>query len=479
MTAELNSPPVSEYCEPARQTNTSARQLCDVLVVGGGVVGCAVTRRLALAGAHVILAEKEADILEGASKGNSAILHTGFDAPPNSVEQGCIADGYREFLEIQSRLNLPLVKTGAMVLAWDHEQAARIDAIVAKAHANGVKDVAEISTDAARAQVPALGTGFTRAVHIPGESLLDPWSTPLAYLHQALAHGAEFLHHCEVHTGEFDGNRWRVATSQGELQARWLVNSAGLYGDQLHHQLIGEPRFRIRPRKGQFLVYDKSANQLTDTIILPTPQETTKGIVICPTIFGNLLVGPTAEDQESRADASVDTATLSRLKSVGESIVPGLKEHSITGVYAGIRPATDARDYQLEADSKRQYLCIGGIRSTGLSAALGIARRAAKLILGDQSAADTPDSIQWPSVPQISEAGQRDWMRPDNGGIVCHCELVTRREIKNALLGPLPARSLSGLKRRTRATMGRCQGFYCSAELSELTQGHLDCPLGI
>ena len=225
------------------------------------------------------------------------------------------------------------------------------------------------------------------------------------------------------------------------------------------------------------MVYDKSAGGMTGTILLPVPSETTKGIVVCPTVFGNLLVGPSSEEQDSRDNNEVDTAVLEMLKSVGEGVLPGLNSHGVTAVYAGIRPASESRDYQVHTDRERQYLCLGGIRSTGLSAALGIARLACRTIYGDGHGFPPPEDIRWPRVPQISEAGERDWMRPGNGGIVCHCELVTRREIENALSGPLPACSLAGLKRRTRVTMGRCQGFYCSAELSEITAGFLEQPM--
>ncbi len=449
----------------------------DVLVVGAGVVGCAVTRRLALAGAKVALVEKASDILEGASKGNSAILHTGFDAPTGSVEQACVAEGYQEFREIHRRLNLPLLETGAMILVWNDQQASRIDEIVSKAHANGVTDVAVIDAGAARTRVPTLGPGLLGAVLIPGECLVDPWSTPLAYLRQALAHGAKFRRDCEMHQGHFDGELWQLSSNQGNFHTRWLVNCAGLYGDTLHNRLMGQPPFRIRPRKGQFVVYDKSARTLTDTILLPVPTEATKGIVVCPTVFGNLLVGPSSEDQDSRDDTSVDTNTLKRLRQTGERILPSLKAHDVTAVYAGIRPATGLRDYQFLVDRKRKYLCLGGIRSTGLSAALGLAQLATRTIINDQAVAVIPDNVHWPMVPQISEVGERDWMRSDNGGIVCHCELVTRREIHKALQGPLSAKSLGGLKRRTRATMGRCQGFYCSAELSDITAGHFTAPM--
>lgn len=451
----------------------SSRPLCDVLVIGAGVVGCAVTRKLALEGARVILVDKEQDFLGGASKGNSAILHTGFDAQPGSIEQACIAAGYQEFKEIHHRFNLPLVQSGAMVLAWDEIQAAKIETIVANAHVNGVNDVTAIDAKTARARVPALAQNLKGAAFIPGESLIDPWSTPLAYLHHALAHDARFVNQCEVQTGNFEGEHWRLSTSQGEIHARWVINCAGIYGDILHKQLTGESDFRILPRKGQFLVFDKSANPLTDMILLPIPTEISKGIVVCPTVFGNVLVGPSAENQESRDDASVDSDILAQLKSVGEKVLPQLSQHEVTAVYAGIRPASQSKDYQIHLNANRQYLCIGGIRSTGLSAALGIAQMAAAKIFSFLSVSPPATKIQWPTVPQISEFGERDWQRPGNGGIVCHCELVTRREIQAALESPIPVKTLGGLKRRTRVTMGRCQGFYCSAELSEMTADQL------
>ena len=464
--------PLAVNTNPPPQDRT-----CDVLVVGAGVVGCAVTRRLALEGARVVLAERAGDILEGASKGNSAILHTGFDAAPGSVEQACISEGYREFREIHGRLGLPRLESGALVLAWDEHQAERLPDIVLRAHTNGVSDVEHIGADTAAALVPGLGPGLRSAVRVPGECLVDPWSTPLAYLLQAQAHGAGFLNHCEVREGHFEGDRWRLSTSRGELRARWLVNCAGLYGDILHRRLIGKAPFTIRPRKGQFVVYDKSAGRMSGTILLPVPSETTKGIVVCPTVFGNLLVGPSSEEQESRDDTGVDREVLKRLMSVGERVLPGLKGHGVTAVYAGIRPASESRDYRILADRERHYLCLGGIRSTGLSAALGIARQACRTICADGHGYSRPERIRWPRAPQISEAGERDWMRPGNGGIVCHCELVTRREIEDALKGPLPISSLSALKRRTRVTMGRCQGFYCSAELAEITAGLLEPPM--
>ena len=199
--------------------------------------------------------------------------------------------------------------------------------------------------------------------------------------------------------------------------------------------------------------------------------------MVCPTIFGNLLVGPTAEEQDSRSDTSVDADELAALVDRGTEILPGLKQHSITATYAGIRPASEHKDYQIKWYAEQNYCCVGGIRSTGLSAALGIAAYVYRQYLDNGYRHEAPADRVWPQVRSIAEPGMRDWKLPGNDGVVCHCELVTRREILQVLDGPLAPGSLAGLKRRTRVGMGRCQGFYCTAELCELTEGRLaqDC----
>ena len=240
--------------------------------------------------------------------------------------------------------------------------------------------------------------------------------------------------------------------------------------------LTGQSSFEIRPRKGQFVVFDKSARGLINSILLPVPTEITKGIVVCPTIFGNLLVGPTAEEQVSREKADVDSQVLKDLIAQGNRILPALQHHAITATYAGIRSATENKDYQIEWQHDLNYCCVGGIRSTGLSASLGIASFVFRQYSdsGNQHAA--PENLSWPKPAAIAESMQRDWQKRGNGGIICHCELVTRREINEALTGSIAPASLAGLKRRTRVTMGRCQGFYCSAELSEMTDGLFQQP---
>jgi glycerol-3-phosphate dehydrogenase len=449
----------------------------DVAIIGAGVVGCAIFRRLSLGSAKTILIEKGADILSGASKGNSAMLHTGFDATPESVELACIRSGHAEYLAIQKQFNLPLLETGGLLVAWNEAEREKLPAIVDQAHRNGVADVRLATADEVRRREPHLAAGAFGGVVIPGEHIIDPWSAPLAYALQGLAHGGALVRNIEVNGGDLSAGRWRLATNGQIIEARIVINAAGNYGDLV--EAIARPSpFRIKPRKGQFVIFDKPAARLIRSSILPVPSERTKGVMVCRTIFGNILVGPTAEDQEDRADAGVDAVQLATLIEKGRRILPALTGETVTATYAGLRPATQFKDYQIEALPDRNWITVGGIRSTGLTGALGIAQHVAGLFAQHfGKLADNAAPIATP-VPNLAEHLPRPCQQPGYGEMVCHCELVTRAEIEAALTGPLPAGDLGGLRRRTRCMMGRCQGFYCSARVAELAAGRLpDVPV--
>ena len=440
----------------------------DIAVIGGGLVGLAILRRFAMAGVSAVLLERGADILSGASKGNSALLHTGFDAPTGSLELACMQAGYAEYLDIRESLNLPLVKSSALVVAWSAEEEAKLGGIVAKAHANVVSDVRHVAHDELRRLEPRLSSEARAAVLVPGEHVIDAWSAPLAYAHQALAHGAVILRDAEVTGGDFTNGQWTLASKAGPVTARIVINAAGNFGDLVEAIARLSP-FTITPRRGQFVVFDKDAAKLVGAIILPVPTERTKGVVLFRTAFGNLAIGPTAEDVTEREVAATDTATLERLKARALAMVPALEGVGVNAIYAGLRPATEHKDYVIEALPHRGWITVGGIRSTGLTACLGIAQHVAGLYKSHVGALpNTPDPI-WTPVPNLTEERPRPYM--DGGEIVCHCERVTRGEIVAALEGALPAGDLGGLKRRTRAMMGRCQGFNCSAHVEALFRG--------
>ncbi|WP_428031380.1 NAD(P)/FAD-dependent oxidoreductase [Ancylobacter sp.] len=466
--------------EPALHESHDARFIdsFDIAVIGAGVVGCAVVRRLALAGAKVVLIEKGSDILSGASKANSAILHTGFDAPPGSLELDLIKAGREEYLTLGPSLGVAVVKTGALVCAWNDNEADKLDAIAAQGRANGISNLSLLSGPAARATMPGLSERLVAAIEVADEHIIDPWTAPLAYLTQAVALGARFLRTAELVEGRFDGE-WHLSTTAGMLKARAVVNTAGLYGDIVDGRLGFTPEFEIRPRKGQFVVLDKAAYAHVPRIVLPVPTEITKGVVVCPTAFGNVLIGPTAEEQDDRVRATVETHALEALLARGAEIVPALAGMPVTAVYAGLRPASEAKAYRVFCRPEKRAVTLGGIRSTGLSAALGLAQHAARLIEGFGLSLSPVAAVPEVRLPNLSETCPRDWQQPDHGAIVCHCELVTKREIEAALESPVPPGDFGGLRRRTRAGMGRCQGFYCNARLAEMTRGRLAEPLAV
>ncbi|MHA1544930.1 MAG: NAD(P)/FAD-dependent oxidoreductase [Alphaproteobacteria bacterium] len=463
---------------PTPPKPAKAEGVWDVMVIGGGVVGCAITRRFALAGAKTLMLERGPDILSGASKANSAILHSGFDAPHASLELACMQAGYREFTQIADRLNLPILKSGALVIAWNKEQLGQLGAIVARAHQNGVKNVKQITVKRLHKMEPNLSRKALGAVVVPGEGVVDPWSTPLAYLTQAVEAGAQYRFNAEVTTGEFDGALWRLTTARKIYSGTLVINCTGTNGDVVE-KMCRTPGFEILPRKGQFLVFDKSAAGLIEAIILSVPTPTTKGVVLTKTVFGNLLLGPTAQEQTDRWCTKVDHETLQNLLDTGASILPDLPHHAITATYAGLRPATQFKDYRISAEPEKNWIGVNGIRSTGLTSALGIAAHVEHLnatTFPEISAFGPPKKPTWTLVPNLAEHRQRAFQQGDGTEIVCHCEHVTRGEIERTFAAPVPPQCLGGLKRRTRVMMGRCNGFYCSARVGELTDGKIPPP---
>lgn len=457
------------------------KKIWDVIVIGGGVIGCAVTRKFTLMGANTLLLERGGDILSGASKANSALLHTGFDATPGSLELECMQDGYREFLEIREKMNLPILETGALVVAWNEEQLSKLLGIVEQAHTNNVLDVAIIDKDELYCREPHLADGALAAVSVPGEAVIDPWSTPLSYLTQAVKHGAQYHFHCEVKGGELKAGLWHLTTTKGEFSARLVINCAGINGDIVESICHPSP-FQIKPRKGQFLVYDKAAAADINAIILPVPTAITKGVLLSKTIFGNLLLGPTAEEQDDRWKAEVKQEVMEDLIAQGSRMLPSLQNYSVTATYAGLRPATEEKYYRINGYPEKQWICAGGIRSTGLTSALGVANHLSKLYQENFTPLFEllpPEELIWPNMPSISEYHQRDYQCKSNGGIVCHCELVTQREIEATFDSDIPPECLGALRRRTRVMMGRCNGFYCSSQVAEIINGRFDHTLAV
>ena len=448
----------------------------DVAIIGAGVVGTAIARELAGYQLRCVLLEAADDIGTGTSKANTAILHTGFDAAPGSLESRLVARGSALLRDYAQRTGIAVERTGALLVAWTREQADSLDAVAGKSRANGYSSIRSVSGSGVYEREPNLGPGAVGGLWIPDEWIIDPWSVSLAFATEAVRAGVTLRLGTRVTGVSADADGFELAVSSGQepVRCRFAVNAAGLASDDVD-RMFGGGGFTIRPRKGELIVFDKLARPLLSSIILPVPTARSKGVLVAPTVFGNLLLGPTAEDVQDRSDTATSAPGLAALLAAGRRILPGLEDEEVTATYAGLRAATEHPDYQVRADG--QYVRVAGIRSTGLTASLGIAEHVAGL-LGEAGLALKPRAGAERGalrLPYLGETGRRPYQDaeriaadPAYGEIACHCERATRGEIRDALASDLPPAGLDGLRRRTRAMNGRCQAFYCGAAVSAM-----------
>ncbi|MEU7296336.1 FAD-dependent oxidoreductase [Streptomyces exfoliatus] len=448
----------------------------DVVVVGAGVVGSAIARTLARHPLRVALVEAANDVGDGTSKANTAILHTGFDATPGTLEARLVREGHRLLSAYAGEAGIPLEPLGALLVAWDEEQRAALPRLVEKAERNGHRTTRLLSAAELRVREPHLGPGAQAALEVPGEAVICPWTTTLAYATQAVRSGVELHLNCRVEKVRPGDPYHRLVTRRGELRTRHLVNACGLHADAFD-ALLGREDFTVTPRRGQLLVFDKFARDLVRHILLPVPGPLGKGVLITPTVYGNVLLGPTAEDLEDKTATGTTAEGLAGLREQGGRILPALLDEEVTAVYAGLRAATGQEDYRISAHPALRYVTVGGIRSTGLTASLAIAEHVRGLLAacGLDPGAERPLArIRMPNLGEASDRPYRDARliarEPDFGSIVCHCERVTRGEIRSALTSTIPPGGLDGLRRRTRARGGRCQGQDCGAEVRAMVE---------
>ncbi|WP_423834341.1 FAD-dependent oxidoreductase [Streptomyces manipurensis] len=445
----------------------------DVTVVGAGVVGSAIARELARLPLRIALLDAADDVGDGTSKANTAILHTGFDAVSGSLEARLVREGQRLLASYAAESGIPVEPLGALLVAWDEEQRAALPGLAAKAERNGYRAARIVPAEEVRAREPGLGPGVLGALDVPGESVICPWTTTLAYATQAVRAGVDLHLGCRVESVS-PGAPHVLRTGRGALRTRHLVNAAGLHADTVD-RMLGHADFTVTPRRGQLIVFDELARPLVRHILLPVPGALGKGVLVSPTVYGNVMLGPTAEDLDDRTATGSTAEGLALLREKGRRILPALLEEEVTAVYAGLRAATEHEDYAIRSHPAQRYVAVGGIRSTGLTASLAIAAHVVELLAEGGLPVAGARELEPVRMPNLGEAFPRPYRDarliaadPEYGRIVCHCERVTRGEIRDALAGTIPPASPDGLRRRTRARAGRCQGFHCGAAVRAL-----------
>jgi len=444
----------------------------DIAIIGAGAVGSAIAREISQYDLKVVLLESNSDVGMGTSKASTAIWHTGYDATPGSLESKLLKRSYPLMEKFMKEVGSPFELVGGLLIAWNEEQYHTLPKLLEKAIQNGDTDCYLIEKEEVYKREPHLGEGALGGMVVPREGILCTFTIPLACATQAVVNGVTLKLNFSVNSIHKADDFYIVSNgSEEEVHARWVINAAGLYSDEIN-QLFGHEDFKVTPRRGELIVYDKLSRRLINHVLLPVPTATTKGVLVSPTIYGNVLLGPTAEDLPDKTATNTSSNGLQSLLDKGKKILPDLLEEEITATYAGLRAATEHSDYQIAVHTEQRYICVGGIRSTGISGCLGIAEYVADLLKDGGVELKRKPEFKTIKMPNIGEAFIRPYQSAeliekncDYGKIVCHCERVSLGELNDAMVSPIPATSLDALRRRTRAMQGRCQGFNCQASL--------------
>jgi glycerol-3-phosphate dehydrogenase len=456
----------------------------DVLIIGAGAIGTAVARELSKLKQTVLVVDRLNDVGGDASKSNSAIVHTGFDAPPGSLESQMVVHSNPMFAKLCSTLDIPFRQSGAILVAVSEQEDAELHDILEKAQQNHVYDVEPLSAKEVLDLEPAVSAEVKRGILVPREGIVDPFLLVIAQAENAAANGVEFLTDGEIAglTRRRDG--FAAESSKGVIKSKYVVNAAGLYTDKIS-SFFGINDFKVHPRRGQFHVVDRAAPLGINHIILPVPTKITKGKLLAPTVHGNWLIGPTAEELDDKSAHQTTTAGLQEVVTSVQRLVPSLDPGSVITQYAGLRPVREPGGYHIRRfDDIPGYLELSGIRSTGISASLAVAVVAKKMLIEMGMAADRKSTTtkKREGIPCFRDADALARERlirhdPGYGHVICRCETVTEAEVAQAIRRTPGARDIDGIKRRIRAGLGRCQAGFCGMRIPQIIARELGIPL--
>lgn len=446
----------------------------DIAVVGGGVIGAAIAAELSRHAVSVVWFEAAHDVAEGASKANSAIACSGYDMPVGSLESQLILESNPEWENICGALDVPFRRIGALSLAFDEGDTESLRRLAAQAEDAGV-EAEFLSGSALRRAAETAAPTAVEALHVPAEAIIDPIRLTIGFAKLAVVNGVDLRRSTPVtgfwHHGS--GEISHVVTASDAVSVGAVVNAAGVNADIITDAAAAEP-FTMWPRKGQFLLLDRAVGHLVPKIMSTAPTPHTRGIYAIPTTNRTVLVGPTADDGIDRSDKTTDGDTLDTVWARAQRLLPDIDRRYVTKAFSGLRPASD-KTYRLEISSTVPNLVhAAGIRSTGVSSAPAVARYISNLINSNiiPLTPKTTAVSAIPALPRLAECSTdaaavdfacRAGAPPDQRPmVVCACEHVTAAEIAAECRGPVPATSLDGVRKRTRAMAGRCQGAYCS-----------------
>ncbi len=462
----------------------------DVLIIGAGAIGMAVAYELSRYELSVTVVDRLNDVGGDASRSNSAIIHTGFDAPPSTLESSLVVHANPMFDRLCRELDIPFRRTGAVLVAVTEEEEEEIPEILDKAHENGVFDLYYLPARKVREMEPLITPKVRCGLYIPRESIIDPFLLVIAMAEIAVKNGVEFYRECEVKNIVYNGRSFTTETTKGKVKSKIVINAAGLNTDKISN-FLGIDDFKVTPRRGQFHVIDRSAELPIRHIILPVPTKISKGKLITPTIHGNWLIGPTAEDLSDKSLSNTTRNGLDEIISDVKKLIPAIDKNYVITQYAGLRPVREPGGYHIRTFKNIPgFIELSGIRSTGITSSPAVAVFTCRKLKEMGIPLKHREAVCTVSTPlpirkgivmfrelnnlERAELIERD---PLYGRIVCRCETVTESEVVQSIKRNPGAHDLDGIKRRVRAGLGRCQGGFCGMHIPKILARELNIPL--
>ncbi len=453
----------------------------DVVIIGAGAVGCAIARELSKYHTDVMVVDMRDDVGGDASKSNSAIIHTGYDAAPGTLESQLVVAANPMYDQLTKELDVPFERIGAILPAFTEEQYEKLPEIKEKAFRNHVYDVEFLSKEEILEKEPNLNPEVKGGLYIPRESIIDPFILVQALAENACENGVRFSLNTKV-TGITvkDGKVKAVETTSGTIETKYVINAAALHCDEIA-EMVGKADYYVQARRGQFYILDKNTSCKVQNIVLPIPTKVTKGKLMTPTIHGNMLVGPTAEDLDDKVNVSTTKEGLDSILADVRKMIPGVNIKDTITQYSGLRPNRKPEGLHVDVyEDLEGYVNISGVRSTGLTLCVAMGKYIAERLkqCGMELELKTDFKAKREGIPCFREmtAEEKEAIIEKNplyGTIVCRCETVTEGEIVDAIRRPLGARTVDAVKRRVRAGMGRCQGGFCGPKVIEILSREL------
>ena len=454
----------------------------DVAIIGAGVIGAAVARELSKYELKIIILEQENDVSTGTSKANSGIIHAGYDPKENTLMAKLNTEGNKMYDAISEELSVPFIRNGSLVVAFNDDQLTHVHELKQRGINNGISGLSILSTEELLKREKGINPEAKGALLAETAGIIDPMLLTISLMENAVINGAECILNFKVESIEKENGVYKIISQANSIYAKYVVNAAGVFSDKIH-EMAAPPAFKINPRRGQYFLLDKAEANVVTTTVFPCPSKMGKGILVLPTVHGNIMLGPASDDIDNREDLGTTDELLEEARKGARLLVPRITTRNTIRTFSGMRAESDTGDFYIkEAEGAANFFDVAGIKSPGLTAAPAIAVYLASMI-NEKQALDKKKNFN-PIVKrklfiELSDQEQSRLIKENSlyGRVICRCENITEGDIVDAIHRNPGAVTLDGVKRRCRAGMGRCQGGFCAPKVQIILARELNKPL--